>query len=225
MATLKNLVDETTNIKNNIVRCRDTLKQILIDKKIEGLENENKLSTLVDKINILDDYSPNILGLYKNGNEYTNVTGGWIAENCDDGVGTQISCYSSKDNNILHVYSERTVSGNSNRNARYFRTVKKINLTNYATLEIDITAESNNSGQSKVSIYKTDPPFKSNFDTMSPVADLSVVKTSLTNSNATINVSALSGEYYICIMSLGASFNAFNSANNYIKIKRLELKK
>ena len=28
MTTLKNLVDETTNIKNDIVECRDTLKQI-----------------------------------------------------------------------------------------------------------------------------------------------------------------------------------------------------
>ena len=74
MATLKNLVGETTNIKDEIVECRDTLKQILIDKKIEDLENENKLSTLIDKVNELPNKK---LWLYKNGDECIDVTGGW----------------------------------------------------------------------------------------------------------------------------------------------------
>ena len=61
MASLITKVDEEFNDKNNeidslnteLVECRDTLKQILIDKKIEGLENENKLSALIDKIKSL----------------------------------------------------------------------------------------------------------------------------------------------------------------------------
>ena len=53
MATLKNLIDETTDIKNEIVECKDTLKQILVNKRIEGLENENKISILIDKTNDL----------------------------------------------------------------------------------------------------------------------------------------------------------------------------
>lgn len=51
MPTLKNLVDEVVNIENEIVECRDTLKQILIDKKIENLENENRLFNLIEGVN------------------------------------------------------------------------------------------------------------------------------------------------------------------------------
>ena len=87
MATLKNLVDETTNLKNELVECRDMLKQILIDKKIEGLENENKLSILIDKVNELEDCIPSILYLYNNGNEFEDITGGFTKAGQSNGVG------------------------------------------------------------------------------------------------------------------------------------------
>ena len=50
MTTLKSLVDETTNIKNELVECRDALTQILINKKIENLGSENKLSALINEV-------------------------------------------------------------------------------------------------------------------------------------------------------------------------------
>ena len=78
MATLKSLVDETTDIKNEIVECRDTLKQILIDKKIEGLENENKMSDLISKVDLLGEIT-HPLYLYKEGDECISLTGGWKA--------------------------------------------------------------------------------------------------------------------------------------------------
>ena len=74
MATLKSLVDETTNIKNEIVECRDALKQILIDKKIEGLENENKIPNLINKVNDLENPNANKLWLYKDGVEYSPIS-------------------------------------------------------------------------------------------------------------------------------------------------------
>ena len=49
MATLKSLVDETTNIKNEIVECCDNLKDILVNKDI-SCDNTDKLSTLIDKV-------------------------------------------------------------------------------------------------------------------------------------------------------------------------------
>ena len=73
MATLKSLVDETANIKNEIVECRDTLKQILIDKKLEDLENENKLPILIDKVKEFSAMKEK-LWLYKNGNEDIELT-------------------------------------------------------------------------------------------------------------------------------------------------------
>ena len=49
MATLKSLVDETTNIKNELVECHTNLKNNLIAKGVECSEDD-KMSSLVDKI-------------------------------------------------------------------------------------------------------------------------------------------------------------------------------
>ena len=54
MATLKSLVDETTNIKNELKTCHANLKNNLSAKGIE-VSSEDKLGALVDKI-------PNIKG-------------------------------------------------------------------------------------------------------------------------------------------------------------------
>ena len=49
MATLKSLVDETTNIKNELVECHATLKNNLVEKGIE-VSSYDKLSYLVDDV-------------------------------------------------------------------------------------------------------------------------------------------------------------------------------
>ena len=49
MPTLKSLVDETTNIKNEIVNCYDNLKNNLTNKKVDLIGDE-KILELVDKI-------------------------------------------------------------------------------------------------------------------------------------------------------------------------------
>ena len=49
MATLKNLVDETTNIKDELVECHANLKNNLIEKGIEVL-NSDKIPSLIEKI-------------------------------------------------------------------------------------------------------------------------------------------------------------------------------
>ena len=49
MATLKNLVDETTNIKNELKTCHSNLKNNLIAKGVECSDTD-KMSSLVDKI-------------------------------------------------------------------------------------------------------------------------------------------------------------------------------
>ena len=50
MATLKNLVDETTNIKNELVACHSNLKNNLVAKGVECSDSD-KMSNLIDKIN------------------------------------------------------------------------------------------------------------------------------------------------------------------------------
>lgn len=49
MATLKNLVDETTNIKNELKTCHANLKNNLIEKSIE-CSSTDKLLSLVNKV-------------------------------------------------------------------------------------------------------------------------------------------------------------------------------
>ena len=52
MATLKSLVDETINIKNELVECHTNLKNNLVEKGIEVL-NEDKLASLIEKIELV----------------------------------------------------------------------------------------------------------------------------------------------------------------------------
>lgn len=55
MATLKNLVDETTNIKNELKTCHSNLKNNLIAKGVEVLPSD-KMPTLISKINNIKGY-------------------------------------------------------------------------------------------------------------------------------------------------------------------------
>lgn len=49
MATLKQLVDETTNIKNELISCHSDLKNNLINEGVEILDSD-KMSDLIDKL-------------------------------------------------------------------------------------------------------------------------------------------------------------------------------
>ena len=49
MATLKSLVDETTNIKDELVECHANLKNTLIKKGVECSDTD-KMSNLIDKV-------------------------------------------------------------------------------------------------------------------------------------------------------------------------------
>ena len=52
MATLKSLVDETTNIKNELVTCHSNLKNNLIGKGVECSDTDKMLS-LIEKVNTI----------------------------------------------------------------------------------------------------------------------------------------------------------------------------
>ena len=53
MATLKSLVDETTNIKNELVECHTNLKNNLIAKGVECSDND-KMLNLINEINTIE---------------------------------------------------------------------------------------------------------------------------------------------------------------------------
>ena len=124
MPTLKNLVDEVVNIENEIVECRDTLRQILIDKKIEGLENENRLSALIQKVNEFENIYK--LWLYRDGNEHTSLSGGYKQGFTYNGGST------SKKSNSLYMQAPY----HSNTGWGTFETINKINLSEFKALKV-----------------------------------------------------------------------------------------
>ena len=108
MPTLKNLVDEVVNIENELIECRDTLKQILIDKKVEGLENESRMSSLIDKVSEIKTeriVSPGDVVIYSVSK--TTALGNSYSLVCNHGVyvagRVRVSCYLN-----ANVSSDRT---------------------------------------------------------------------------------------------------------------------
>ena len=68
MATLKSLVDETTNIKNELVECYTNLKNNLIEKGVE-CEDSDKMASLISKVkgvSLVSKASDNILFSWEN---------------------------------------------------------------------------------------------------------------------------------------------------------------
>ena len=159
MATLKSLVDETTNIKDDIIECRDTWKQILIDKHISEAENENKLYPL---ITLLNDYAirPSKKYLYKEGDECVDVTGGWLL--CGNGACSDNSGYTLVNPVKNSTYISIGDSSSSIYGISQIKTSNLVNLSQYNTLYIDaeITSAYAN-GQSacstEVLLFSTNP--------------------------------------------------------------------
>ena len=71
MATLKNLVDETTNVKNELVVCYSNLKNNLIKKGVECSDTD-KMSSLIDRVGKIK-MLPNIIPGNSNTMYYEDV--------------------------------------------------------------------------------------------------------------------------------------------------------
>ena len=61
MATLKSLVDETSNIKNELVECHTNLKNNLISKGVECSDND-KISSLINKVGDIEKIPTVVVG-------------------------------------------------------------------------------------------------------------------------------------------------------------------
>ena len=211
MPTLKNLVDEVVNIENEIIGCRDTLKQILIDKKIEGLENENKLSILVGNVNMLDPYNENKLWLYNEGDEYTETTGGWT-ENLKINPSFWKGGFSigTKTSTTLNIKSDK------DRHVQSFVPYNKINLTDYRTINIEFSSESRSGVSGNTALF-----IVSSLSATSYIAELTVQSTTENiNKNReikTLDISQINASYYLGISSLSIGFST--------KIHKVWLKK
>lgn len=151
MPTLKNLVDEVVNIKDEIVECRDILKAKLISKKVEVTDNENRLSVLINKIDSIETMNMG-LWLYKEGDEYTSITGGWKSFDAWTGGGKFNETIKNKDH--LYVAEIYDCIG---------FVCEKVDFTYYNKLYVDVEIVTNTDNSSMSAVIKDSYPYNANY--------------------------------------------------------------
>ena len=110
---------------------KNMLSSILTSKNVEVTE-EDKMSDLIGKVDLLGEYDGPILYLYKEGDECTDVTGGWGITNSSHNVTTPT--YERTDRLRAHI-----VCGNSNGHHCGFISNKAIDLTGYSKIYFDMS--------------------------------------------------------------------------------------
>jgi hypothetical protein len=126
---------------------------------------------------------------FNEGNEFTNITGGW--EQYD----TQISGSFTKTTNALRLTIPKT-STNSEATAG---TANKINVTNINKIVFDVNVS--NRGRFEIALHNTKSRL---FLTTTQVVKATFEQASaFTVSNGELDVSNFSGEYYIVIAARG----------------------
>lgn len=141
--------------------------------------------------------------LYDAGNQYTDITGGWIRH----GTGGTVTF---NDDNIhlatLDAYSEGQVN-----------TINKIDLTNFSSLKVTVTASNRKNIIGNVNVFTKNE------------AGASVTAATASLSNAaletitTLDVSELNGEYLIGINSSGISSSYYMTGSFYVTKVILEV--
>lgn len=139
--------------------------------------------------------------LYDAGNQYTDVTGGWVRH----GTGGTVTF---NDDNIyletLQDYSFGTVD-----------TTNAVDLTDFATLKVTASATNRSYMLGKVIVYTKNTEGK---ETIAASASLD---SSATETVTSLDVSALSGAYYVRIQSAG--YNTSYYATGKFKVTKVKL--
>ena len=140
--------------------------------------------------------------LYNAGNQCTDVTGGWIRY----GTGGTVTF---NDNNIylatLQDYSFGTVD-----------TTNAVDLTGFATLKVTASATNRKYMQGQVSVYTKNAAGK---ETIAASANLD---SSSTETVTSLDVSGLSGAYYVRIQSSGYNSSYYITGKVYVAKVELE---
>lgn len=191
MATLKNLVDETTNIKNEIVECYSKLSSILTSKNIEVSE-EDKMLDLISKV---DSELINKLWLYKDGYEYIE-NGGIISYNALTSY--PLGTMAKQSSNIL-VTQVGSQTGNLIKS-------NKIDLTPYSKLHIKLKSNAFNSGTTDYYL-PTLCVFNNNNDGAAVIYKRSVYSTSI--QTVTLDISSLNASYLVGVQSMGSTYELY----------------
>lgn len=138
--------------------------------------------------------------LYDAGNQYTDVTGGWVRHK-NGGVVTF-----NEDNIYLATSSEYSEGAVNTTNA--------VDLTDFATLKVTVTTTRKGDIIGKVIVYTKDA---SNKETVAASASLD---NSSKETVTSLDVSALNGAYYVRIQSSGFSSSYYMTGKfNVTKVK------
>ena len=209
-SSLKELIDRQELLTNSIEEQKNTLKSILESKNVEVSDSENKLSILIDKVNelIIDD---SILYLYEDGKEYTSLTGGWDLIKSNSATSGVVT----KNSDNMYLYTGETGIASPREKSVYACMVNLINLTTYSKLKA--TVENLSYGdRSSISLC---------VNTMKHTATSSIwgsgvaYKQMTTNGTHTVDISSLTGNYYIYVDLYGsADYTSAKASCNIVKI-------
>lgn len=160
------------------------------------LGDKSKTETIT--INFPQEYSVVViyqLYLYDSGNEYSSITGGWMT---GDASPRWESGWAGSA--LTMVRDEAYLKGSANGNGvnGTFRPTNAIDLTSYSTLIVDAYASTGNSKAQFILIYSP-----SNIPTLYTSAPIHHSLTLGSRKTASIDVSSLSGEYYIACGVVG----------------------
>lgn len=187
-SSLKDVIDRQELLNNSIEVQKNNLKNILVSKNVE-VEEENKLSSLIDKVNELGDVPLPPLYLYNEGDECEDVTGGWEGDTQDKGWDyIHTSVIGTKNPTNLHCVA------NSTRYKQGFITSKSIDMTKYTKLYIYGTTTGLNSSNY---IYASDKIRVEKNGSESVIGNR--INENYTNKLKEYDISSLNGSYYVSV--------------------------
>lgn len=144
-----------------------------------------------------------ILWLYRAGNEFPAITGGW--EGQTEGKGT----YTKNANSLSLGYSGSSTTG------ACWNTVNRINLSRVDKLYFDVAATKGGNGFAFTCGITLDPPGPSDAFAhynrpTSPFIALAGTQASLSRQTLEVDVSNITGDYYVQICTVFGSANIYN---------------
>lgn len=178
-------------LENDLIEAqKEELRNILLSKNIEINESEITLSNLIQKVNEFDDIDMTKLWLYRKGNAYENITGGfgitWV-----DTYGSGSTC-TMKSDNIEIVY----IANDGNYKAATASMLNPIDLTSYKTINIVYTCE----GFGSLSLCAANGT-----GVGTDILASTSIKNAGTNLTASVDISSITGTKYIKFYGWGVS--------------------
>ena len=197
------MIDRQELLTNSIEVQKNNFKSILESKNVEVSEEENKLSILIQKVGELKE-DDGIAWLYKNGNEYSTITGGWNFVDTWTGGGTSIEGIKNSDH--LYVSTVYDCAG---------FIADTIDFTNYSKLKVEYEITKNSDTAMLRVAVKDDYPYNT---TVLAISTTSAVKRDILE----VNVSSVSGVHKLSC----ESYTGTNSSSQFnFKIYKIWLEK